>query len=146
VLVADPVDLFHGAAVGWARTAAGAWFLPTRERYLVVLPMSRPGAWGFDVWSVPKDVTAYWSLVAPARGDLNEARMTAEAQVTGVERVSQRASWRRAEPSTAMVRLAMRLGVGPGFGSWSAGELSAAIDQVQASRRIDPHLPASLFA
>jgi hypothetical protein len=28
----------------------------------------------------------------------------------------------------------------------SAGEVSAAIDAVQASRRIDPHLPATMFA
>ncbi len=146
VLVADPVDLFHGAAVGWARTTAGAWFLPTRDRFLVVLPTQQPDAWGFDVWSVPKDVTRYWEPVAMARGDLNEARETAQASVTSGERVSQRASWRRADPSPAMVRLAMRMGVAPGFGSWSAGELSAEIDRIQASRRIDPHLPATMFS
>jgi superfamily II DNA or RNA helicase len=145
VLVADPVDLFHGAAVGWSRTQAGAWFLSTRERFLVVLPTTVPGAWGFDVWSVPKDVTQYWQPVAMAREDLNEARVQAEACVTSGERVSQRASWRRTDPSPAMMKLAMRLGIDPGFGTWSAGELSAEIDRVQASRRIDPHLPASMF-
>lgn len=146
VLVADPVDLFHGAAVGWSRTDAGVWFLPTRERFLVVLPTTVPGSWGFDVWSVPKDVAAYWQPIATARGDLNEARVQAEACVSSGERVSQRAGWRRADPSPATVRLAMRLGVAPGFGGMTAGELSAEIDRVQASRRIDPHLPASMFA
>lgn len=146
VLVADPVDLFHGAAVGWSRTRAGVWFLPTRERYLVVLPTTMPDCpYGFDVWSVPKDVTQYWAPVATARGDLNEARVTAEAQVTSGERVSQRQAWRAQGASTASQGLARRLGV-LGVESMTAGEVSAAIDGVQASRRIDPHLPANMFS
>jgi hypothetical protein len=145
VLVADPVDLFHGAAVGWARTHAGAWFLPTRDRFLVVLPTGVPGAWGFDVWSVPRDVTAYWQPVATARADLNEARMTAEAGVRSGERLSQRQAWRAQGASRESMALARRLGV-VGVELMSAGEVAAAVDAVQASRRIDPHLPATMFA
>lgn len=146
VLVADPVDLFHGAAVGWMRTQAGAFFLPTRERFLVVLPTQTPGAFGgFDVWSVPRDVTQYWTPVAMTRGDLNEARVTAEAQVSPRERVSQRQSWRAQGASREAQALARRLGVA-GVEWMTAGEVSAAVDAVQATRRIDRHLPANMFS
>lgn len=143
-LVAEVVDLFHSSGAGWQRTAAGAWFLATRERYLTVLPTLVQGAYGFDVWSVPKDARVAWSSVAWARDDLAQARTLAEAQVTSGERISQnRYGWRRAVPSAATVRLAERLGV-PGAGR-SAGELSTAIDRELATRRIDPYLTPAMF-
>lgn len=144
VLVAEVVDLFHSSGAGWARTAAGAWFLPTRERYLCVLPTLVQGAWGFDVWSVPKDPTVAWSNIAWARDDLVQARTLAEVQVTGGERISQsRYGWRRADPSVNMLRLAGRLGVVTA--GRSAGEVSADIDRAQATLRIDPYLTPAMF-
>ena len=143
-LVAEIVDLFHSSGAGWMRTAAGAWFLPTRERYLCVLPTIVIGGLGFDVWSVPKDPRTAWVNVSWARGDLVTARTLAEVQVRSGERISQsKYGWRRAEPSAAMVRLAGALGVD--VVGRSAGEVSNAIDRAQATKRIDPWLPAGMF-
>lgn len=144
VLVAEIVDLFHSSGAGWQRTAAGAWFLPTRERYLTVLPTLVAGTYGFDVWSVPKDPRTQWQNIAWARDDLASARTLAEAQVTGAERISQsKYGWRRAEPTGPMVRLATRYGIDvTGLG---AGEVSTRIDIAAATRRIDPWLPVDMF-
>lgn len=143
-LVAEVVDLFHSSGAGWARTAAGAWFLPTRERYLCVLPTLVTGQYGFDVWSVPKDHRTAWVSVAWARDDLAQARTLAEAQVTSGERISRdKYGWRRATPSENMRRLAGRLGV-PVDGRL-AGEVSSGIDRELATRRIDPWLTPGMF-
>lgn len=143
-LVAEVVDLFHSSGAGWARTAAGAWFLPTRDRYLCVLPTLVAGRYGFDVWSVPKDSRTAWVSVAWARDDLVQARTLAEAQVSSGERISQaKYGWRRSEPSTNMSRLALRLGVDV-IGR-SAGEVSSGIDRALATARIDPWLTPGMF-
>ncbi|MES2211332.1 MAG: DEAD/DEAH box helicase [Chloroflexota bacterium] len=144
VLVAQVVDLFHSSGAGWARTAAGAWFLPTKHRYLCVLPTLVAGAYGFDVWSVPKSAAEAWQNVAWARDDLAQARTLAEAQVQSGERISQdRYGWRRAAPSQNTLRLATRLGVETE--GRLGGEVSAGIDRALATGRIDPYLTPQMM-
>ena len=141
-LVVEIVDLFAGSNAGWQRTRAGVWFIPTRERYLAVLPGMTPDG-GFDVWSVPKDVTCTWEIVRYGVVDLVSARTLAEAQVTTREKVRAERGmrWGAPGPSEPSVRLAGRLGIGvtPGM---TQGEVSALISGEMASRRIDPWLPS----
>lgn len=140
-LVVEIVDLFAGSNAGWQRTRAGVWFIPTRMRYLAVLPGMTPDG-GFDVWSVPKEFTVQWEIVRYGVVDLVGARTLAEAQVTSAEKVRpERSRWGAPGPSGATVRLAGRLGVGVAQGM-TQGEVSALISGEMASRRIDPWLPA----
>jgi superfamily II DNA or RNA helicase len=144
VLVSEIVDLFHRSDQQWQRTEAGVWFLPTRERFLVVLP--EIGAPGFHVWSVPKDRSKMWVSVSTANG-IAHAQALAEAQVGSHENVSvKKAGWRRAAPSPGLLALARRWGVLGHGGFMTAGELSARVTQAEATARIDPHLPPDLFA
>jgi superfamily II DNA or RNA helicase len=146
-LVAEIVDLFHKSDQQWSRTAAGVWFLPTRERFIVVLPgLTQAG--GFDVWSVPKNPMHEWVPVSMGVEGIALARMLVEAQVGAHESIGTRkAGWRRATPSPGLLALARRWGVHDGSARFAtAGELSARVTVAEASRRIDPHLPAQLFA
>jgi superfamily II DNA or RNA helicase len=143
-LVVEIVDLFAGSNAGWQRTRAGVWFIPTRERYLAVLPGMTPDG-GFDVWSVPKDVTRMWDSVRYGVADLVGARTMAEAQVATKEKIrADGRRWGSPAPSVPQVRLAGRLGIGVAPGM-TGGEVSTLIDCELATRRIDPWLPVTMF-
>lgn len=143
-LVVEVVDLFAGSNAGWMRTRAGVWFIPTRDRYLAVLPGMTPDG-GFDVWSVPKDVTVMWDVVRYGVVDLVGARTMAEAQVTSREKIRRdRGGFWSPGVSVPQMRLAGRLGIGVAPGM-TQGEVSALIDGELATRRIDPWLPATMF-
>jgi superfamily II DNA or RNA helicase len=141
-LVAIEVDLFHGTAYDWQRTRKGAWFLSLDRRYLTVLPAA---GGGFDVYGVPSRWHDAWTPYGNY-ADLNAARSAAEVQIMPGERSNahKRTGWRRAGPSVAQVGLATALGIVTV--GMTAGEVSTRIGIEQASKRIDPSLPAWMFA
>lgn len=143
-LVAHEIDLFHGSHSAWMRTAAGVWFLPTGERYLVTVP-ARPvmfgGPGGFDVFSLGQyPGTGYREVVSGVQ-ELSYAMAWAEGSVTPGERsiASRERSWRAKAPTPAQRHKARKWGivVEPGMLS---GEVSNRIAVAEASWRIDPGL------
>lgn len=132
------VDLFHGSASAWQRTAAGYWFLATAERFLAIVPGDNREH--FDVlWMTRFARDAHSDWVARDLPTLTYAQSAAERAVTEAERAyTSRDAQRNARTATTkMLDYAARLGhlFEPGA---KTGEVSRAIAYSEASRRIDP--------
>lgn len=141
------VDLFHGSRSMWQRTFGGIWFLSavnaskSSHRYVIVQRSAEPGFW--DVIEMDAKVRGRSSWVAQRVGDLSYAMAYAEGNVTAGEQMAARKGqrWQAGKASDKQKWLAGRLGVTVND-SMTSGEVSQAIEQVKASQRIDPLVPA----
>jgi superfamily II DNA or RNA helicase len=138
-LVAQEVDLFHGSRWAWNTTRAGAWFLSTDSRYLVIIPGLESGT--YDIATVGRRVGSGSAWVTRAVPDLGYAMGYAEECIEPVEMTlaGRDRGWRSRPVSDKARRLAERLRLPVNAGS-RAGEVSQMIDRVFASDRIDPGL------
>lgn len=134
------VDLFHGSKALWLQTRAGMWFIPTTDRYLLVQPGEESGTW--DVVRMGQRAGTGSSWVFRGAPDLGFAMALAQGDITRDEELVARKSarWRSGRPSDKTAAYARSLGVA-GIELMTAGEVSAAIDVIKASRRIDPYIP-----
>jgi superfamily II DNA or RNA helicase len=143
-LVASPVDLFHGSAVGWLTTNAGVWFLPADHRLIAVLPGDPAGLGGFDVVAMDRYVVGQSEWVVRGCTRLADAMAHAEDALTSTERRLAKSAksghWRNGATSAGQQRYARQLGIA--VAGQTAGELSTLISVAQASGRIDPYLPS----
>jgi superfamily II DNA or RNA helicase len=142
-ITSEIVDLFHGSESAWMRTRAGVWFLPTKERYVVILRADAYGARGWAVAALWKD----WRRMAESRfvvpepvSDLSYAMAYAESDIRpGEELVSRRSRpWRKGQPTDKQIALAGKFGIR--HEGLTAGALSNLIEVEMATRRIDPYL------
>lgn len=136
-LEAIEVDLFHGSASAWQRTHAGVWFLPAGDRF-IALVRGEAGT-GWDVVWMHKYRHGVSGWVARGMPDLGYAMATAEGNVQPGEELttSRDRAWKAKAPSEKTVALAQRYGIEV-HSLMRAGEVSALITLVEASRRIDP--------
>lgn len=140
------VDLFHGSKSMWQRTFGGIWFLSAvgqndSHRYVIVQRSAEPGFW--DVIEMDARTRGRSSWVAQRVGDLSYAMAYAEGNISASEQMAARKDqrWQRAAPTDKQKWLAGRLGVTVNE-FMTKGEVSQAIEQVKASQRIDPLVPA----
>ena len=141
------VDLFHGSRSMWQRTFGGIWFLRAvnasrdSHRYVIVQRSAQAGAW--DVIEMDAKVRGRSSWVAQGVADLSYAMAYAEGNVTAGEQMAARKGqrWQAGRASDKQKWLAGRLGVTVND-FMTSGEVSQAIEQVKASQRIDPLVPA----
>jgi superfamily II DNA or RNA helicase len=143
------VDLFHGSKSLWQQTRGGIWFIHATagkggsDRYVIVQRAVRPGAW--DVIWLDAKVRGRSDWVAQDIDDLSYAMAFAESNITPTEQLTARknARWRNGGATQAQLDKAERMGVPRALlAGMTAGELSNRIDVVNASARIDPHVPA----
>lgn len=140
------VDLFHGSKSLWQRTRGGIWFISAAgqggpHRYVIVQRAAVAGQW--DVIEMDARVRGRSSWVATGVGDLSYAMAFAEGNVSAHEQMAARKGqrWQSERPSDKQKVLAERMGlVVNDF--MTKGEVSQAIEQVKASARIDPFVPA----
>lgn len=139
-LTAEIVDLFHGSASAWQRTARGVWFLPAGERYIVIVRAPAERGRGYDVFWCDQYRRGVSQWVVTGVTDLSYAMAYAEANVTVSEQAIARKDrrWRSGKPSEKQIAYGRRFGIEPGV--MTSGEHSAAITYHAASRRIDPYL------
>lgn len=141
------VDLFHGSRSMWQRTFGGIWFLSAvnasrdSHRYVIVQRSAQAGAW--DVIEMDAKVRGRSSWVAQGVADLSYAMAYAEGNVTAGEQMAARKGqrWQAGRASDKQKWLAGRLGIAVND-LMTSGEVSQAIEQVKASQRIDPLVPA----
>lgn len=136
------VDLFHGSASIWLRTAAGVRYIPAGARYIVLLKAD-PAVYGpgcFDVVEMNRTVRGS-SYVAQGVPDLGYAMAHAEGALTPAELATGRRerSWRMLRPNDNQRRYATALNIAVPR-DVTRGELSNMIDAKLATRRIDPYL------
>jgi superfamily II DNA or RNA helicase len=141
-ITSEVIDLFHGSESAWMRTRAGVWFLPTKERYVIILRAAAYGGTGWSVVAIQKDRVriAESRFVVPEVSDLSYAMAYAESDIRpGEELVSRRSRpWRKGTPSEKQRALASKFGImSEGL---TAGALSNLIEVEIATRRIDPYL------
>ena len=140
-LVSEVIDLFHGSRNAWNRTDAGVWFVSAGQRYIVLVPGVREGEW--DAASVGRTAGSGSRWIVRGVPDMSYAMAHAEQTITPAEHTLalRERAWRQRTPSERQRRYARALGVVVGEGMRS-GEVSAAMDRVLASQRIDPYIPA----
>jgi hypothetical protein len=133
------VDLFHGSQSAWARTHAGAWFLPGDGRFIAIVPALSGAGW--SVGSISESTFGGSRWIVEGVEDLGYAMAYAEADITpGEQRLARKeAGWRKRAPSSQQRTYALRHGIVVADGM-SGGELRYMIDLHRASVRIDPPL------
>lgn len=132
----ETVDLFHGSASMWMRTYAGVWFLPAGERYIAIVPGSRPGSYSVTAMHKSRRGTGRW--IIEDVDDIGYAMAWAEREVQPAEHTLalKERDWRARKPTQKMRDFAgqLRLPIPEGA---TGGEVSALITRAIASGRID---------
>lgn len=127
------VELFAGTSVAWQTTPDGIPFVACGDRFVFVVPT--PTGWSVGECATYTHVGGRFLAEGLDAQDALEVAAD-HAEATGRALSSRAASWRRREPSSGMVSLALQLGLEPE--RKRQGELSAEIDMVVASRTLRP--------
>ncbi len=140
-LALEEIDLFHRSASAWLRTEAGAWFIPTRDRYFLLWPED---AESWKIGTVPARSSSGLKREVLKTGlDFETAQAWAE-QLAGeldLSVSSRKASWRKrkAAPTSAQQSMAESLGI-PWEGM-TKSQLSDAISVKLLSRAVPQPYP-----
>ena len=133
------VNAFAASGPAGSRTPGGVMFVNCGDTYVLLWPAEKrpdgePGTW--DVCVAPK--IGSWQRTQYQGLDLGSAMAWGEAVAEDYAEfsVSRSASWRKAKPSDAQLSFALGLGIA-GAESMRRGQLSEAIDAIQAARRLD---------
>lgn len=137
------LDLFRRAgAYHWQQTAAGTWFLPAGERFILIKPQA-DGTWAV-LWCHREyggpGMSGWIETAAP---DMGWAMGIAQEAMTHAERNAGKAArkWREKAPDRHRVGIAISLGVPEVTARMTKrGELERLIDIHQATRRLDPFI------
>lgn len=131
------VDLFHASEVRWLQTHGGTWFIPASSTFYFLAPGSQPGMYYIRSWT--KETGQFRNAPHPDDEQPQEYSMLrAELFAKGrAEKLARRdSSWRLRPPSKGQLGTCRwkRITVSP---TWTAGDVSDAIDIHHASTAID---------
>ncbi|PJN22398.1 DEAD/DEAH box helicase [Kitasatospora sp. CB02891] len=139
----EDIDLFHTSRIRWLRTAGGTWFIPAGAAYYFLIPGAVPGRFRIRRWAadtgarppardieVPQHEAMRWAEIGATRTDGRALAMRSSA-------------WRGRPASARQLGMARhrKIRIRPGS---TAGEVSDALDIVQASIVLDPWVAAAL--
>jgi len=143
LLVAEDVDLFHGQQARWQRTYGGHWFVAAPgDRFITVIP-SLSGGDDWDVISVHRSYIGESDWIAQGVSEIGYAMAHGEGVISqDLGYAKRQATWRKKPASEAQRWRVRRNGLVLPEGA-SSGEASDLINIAEASRRLDPYVPAA---